>query len=174
MKKKLLLLIYYGFFQHLPMQPFPGYKVGYLVRRWLVRNILKQCGDDVVVKDKCYFGNGNRLSVGSRTQLGQNSRLTGIVNIGDDVLMGPDVVIMATSHKWNDTNININLQGEDLERPVTIGNDVWLGTRVIILPGVTIGAQSVVGAGSVVTKDFPNGSVIAGNPARLIRSRYDE
>lgn len=81
------------------MQPMPGYKIGYALRRRCVKRILgNRCGKKVVVKDHCYFGNGNRLTVGDNSQMGQNAKLLGTVTIGKDVLMGPDVVIMATSH----------------------------------------------------------------------------
>ncbi|WP_352232128.1 DapH/DapD/GlmU-related protein [Marivivens sp. LCG002] len=78
---------------------------------------------------------------------------------------------MATSHGHTRTDIPIIAQGEAEERPVKIGNDVWIGTRSIILPGVSIGDHSIIGAGSIVTKSFPAYSVIGGNPAQLIRSR---
>lgn len=169
--KNLLLIIYYGFLQYLPMQPVPGYKIFYMLRYFAVSRLLKSCGHDVIIKNKCSFGNGNRLSVGDRSQLGQNSRLGGSIQIGDDVLMGPDVIMMATAHEISDINIPINLQGATQEKKITIGNDVWLGTRVIILPGVTIGDHSVIGAGAVVTKSFPPYSIIGGVPAKLIRVR---
>jgi maltose O-acetyltransferase len=172
--KKLYLFFYYLVARHLPMQPFPGYQIGYLVRKWLVEGIIKQCGQQIVVKDNCYFGNGDRLIVGDRSQLGQNSRLGGSVTLGDDVVMGPDVIMMSTSHEFTDSELPINRQGSRAEQPIFIADDVWIGTRVIILPGVNIGRGSVVGAGSVVTKSFPEYSIIAGNPAKLIGSRISQ
>ncbi len=171
MMKKIYLLTYYLFAQYLPMQPIPGYKFYYTIRRWLVRRILQRCGQDVVVKSRCYFGNGSRLVVGARSQLGLNSRLNGTISIGEDVLMGPDVIIMATTHNFSSVDIPINQQGSQVEHKVCIGNNVWLGTRSIVLPGVTIGDHSIVGAGAVVTKSFPPYSILAGVPAKLVRSR---
>lgn len=153
------------------MQPVPGFKAYYKIRKFCVAKIISECGTDVIIKNRCYFGDGSRLKLGSRSQLGQNSRLNGSIVIGNDVLMGPDVVMMATSHRFDDTNIPINLQGERDEETIVIGDDVWVGTRVIILPGVCIGEKSIIGAGSVVTKSFPANSILAGNLARLIRSR---
>ena len=131
--KKLLLIIYYALLQRIPMQPMPGYKLGYKLRYWCVKHLLRRCGTDVIVKDHCYFGNGLRLSVGNRSQLGSNARLNGDITIGNDVLMGPDVVMMATSHEFARLDIPINLQGAKEENPIVIGDDCWIGTRAIIL-----------------------------------------
>jgi maltose O-acetyltransferase len=169
--KKLYLVIYYMFLQFLPMQPIPGYKFFYTIRLYFVSRILKRCGEKVVIKNRAYFGNGDRLSIGDRSQVGQNSKLGGKITIGDDVLMGPDVVIMATSHEFKLLDMPINQQGSSEEKPVVIGDDVWLGTRVIVLPGVNIGSHSIVAAGSVVTKSFEPYSIIAGVPAKLLKKR---
>ncbi len=165
------LFTYYTLAQFIPMHPFPGWKVGYTLRRFMCRRILLSCGEDIICKNKCYFGKGQRLSVGDRSQLGQNSRLNGEITLGDDVIMGPDVVMMATSHAYSKTDIPINKQGELPERGIKIGDDVWIGTRVLILPGVSIGSHVIIGGGAVVTKSFPAYSVIGGNPAKLIKFR---
>jgi len=169
--KNIYLLFYYSIAQFLPMQPIPGYKFFYKFRYFLVKNIIKHCGKDVIVKNKAYFGNGSRLSVSDRSQIGQNCRLSGDIILGSDVLMGPDVIIMATSHAYERTDIPINKQGEAEEKPIIIGNDVWIGTRVIILPGVTIGDHSIIAAGSVVTHNIDAYSIVGGVPAKLIRKR---
>lgn len=137
----------------------------------LAKRVLASCGKDVIVKNRCYFGNGSRLKIGDRSQLGQNSRFHGLISIGEDVVMGPDVVMMATTHEINDTESTIRSQGEGEEKEITIGDDVWIGTRAIILPGVSIGSHSVVGAGSIVTKSIPEYSIVGGNPAKIIKSR---
>ena len=86
-------------------------------------------------------------------------------------MMAPGVTVIDTNHEFSRTDIPMCFQGDAVKAPVEIGDDVWLGTNAIILPGVTISRGTIVGAGSVVTKDFPEYSVIGGNPARLIRSR---
>lgn len=153
------------------MQPMPGYKIGYKLRYWAARQFLSLCGKDVIVKDHCYVGNGSKLKVGDRSQLGQNARLNGTITIGNDVVMGPDVVMMATSHEFARTDIPINQQGGKPEEPIVIGNDCWIGTRVIILPGVTLGDHCIVAAGAVVTHSFPKNSILGGVPAKLLKTR---
>ncbi len=109
---------------------------------------------------------GGELTIGPRTfvNYGCSFAATAHVAIGADCLFGPYVNI--TDNDFHDLR-DRTLQPE--AQPVTIGDHVWIGTRALILPGVTIGAGAVVGAGSVVTKDVPPNGVVAGNPARLLR-----
>ena len=86
-------------------------------------------------------------------------------------MMGPDVMIYTKNHNTERTDIPMIEQGNTQPRKVTIGDDVWIGARAIILPGVTIGQGSIVAAGSVVTKDVEPFSVVGGNPARVIKVR---
>ena len=169
----LALSIYYGFAQFLPTQPIPGYQFAYWLRRFLVRYIFKSCGKGIVIKTRAYFGTGFNVVIGDRSQLGVNCRIENDLVMGHDVVMGPDVIIMSSRHAFERLDVPVNQQGNLPRRPVIIGNDVWIGTRVIILPGVKIGDQAVIGAGAVVTKDVPPRAVVAGNPARIIRYRGD-
>lgn len=167
----LALAMYYGFARFMPTQPVPGWRFAYALRRILVRQIFDGCGEDVIVKSGAYFGTGSGIRVGHRAQIGHNSRIDHCVDIGDDVLMGPDVVIMSGGHAYANTSVPINQQGELQRRKIVIGRDVWIGTRVVILPGVEIGEGAVIGASSVVTKNVPPFSVVAGNPARVVKWR---
>ena len=85
--------------------------------------------------------------------------------------MGPEVLIMTSSHKFDRIDIPMCEQGDMSPKKVVIGSDVWIGARVIILPGVQIGSGSIIGAGAVVTKDIPPFSVVGGVPAKVIKSR---
>jgi maltose O-acetyltransferase len=138
----------------------------------LIRRLIgKKCGKNILVKQKAYIGKATGLVIGDNSQLGQNSRIGPSVSMGENVVMGPDVVIMTTAHAWVDPDVPIRLQGDVPIDPVIIGDDVWLGTRVIVMPGITIGKGAVVGAGSIVTKDVCEFAVMAGVPAKQIRWR---
>ena len=167
----LALVVYYGFAQFLPTQPVPGWRFASWLRRVLANRIFYSCGQGVVIKSRAYFGTGAFLVIGDRSQLGVNCKVESDLVMGSDVVMGPDVVIMSSAHAFERTDIPINQQGNLPRKPVVIGNDVWIGTRVIILPGVNIGDQAVIGAGAVVTKNVPPRAIVVGNPARIVRYR---
>ena len=169
--RTLALLIYYVFARHFPTQPMPGWRFGYWLRGVLARRIFKSCGPGVLIKHGAYFGSGSEVELGARSQIGHNARIDHDVVIGADVLMGPDVVMMSAGHEYSDPTLPINQQGQTPRRPIHIGNDVWIGTRVVVLPGVHIGDGAVVGANAVVTRDVPPRAVVAGVPARLIHMR---
>ena len=95
------------------------------------------------------------------------------VIIGKNCLIAGSVSIHDNNHVFERTDISINVQGF-IAKPVFIGDDVWIGTRSVILPGVKIGSHSIIGAGSIVTKDVPEWAIYAGNPAKLIRYRKVE
>lgn len=165
------LLAYYLLARYLPTQPVPGWRLGYALRRYLVRRIFKRCGKDVIIKHKAYFGTGEHIEIGDNSQIGHNAHVPNDLIIGNDVIMGPDVVIWSVAHEFSRTDIPIRLQGATPRRPVVIGDDVWLGLRSTIMPGVRIGSHAIIGASAVVTKDVPPYAIVAGVPARVIRYR---
>lgn len=86
-------------------------------------------------------------------------------------MMGPEVVILTNGHRHDRLDVPMNKQGADIVRKVEIGNDVWIGQRVIILPGVKIGNGVIIGAGAVVTKNIPDYAVVGGIPAKILKIR---
>ncbi|WP_462354514.1 DapH/DapD/GlmU-related protein [Alistipes timonensis] len=86
-------------------------------------------------------------------------------------MMGPDVLVFTSNHESGRTDIPMRLQGNGATKQVTICSDVWVGARVIILPGVTIGKGAIIGAGAVVAKDVPDYAIVGGVPAKIIGYR---
>jgi len=140
------------------------------VRRWLVVQFTDSCGSNIKVKHNADIS--PHISIGNGSELGRHSSIYGQTTIGKNVLMGPNVKIITRNHVFSGEG-PINLQGEETS-PVVIGDDVWIGTNVIVLPGVTIGSHSVIAAGAVVTKSCDPWSIIGGVPARVLGSRRDE
>ncbi len=89
-------------------------------------------------------------------------------------MMGPEIMIFAYNHRNDRLDIPITQQGYEERRPVKLCDDVWIGARSIILPGVTVGSHSIVGTGAVVTRDVPEYCVVAGNPAKVVKDRRDK
>lgn len=122
---------------------------------------------------------GRKCRIHSETAIGEYSgvgyacMIDRGVNIGNYVMMGPEVLIYTRNHRHDDTEKPMATQGFDDLAPVIIEDDVWIGARSIILPGVIIGKGSVIGAGAVVAKSIPPYSVAVGSPARVVKNRKD-
>jgi len=119
----------------------------------------------------------NNISIGNRVVIRPGSMLFADsrspipnITIEDDVLLGSCVQIYVSNHKYSDCNELIINQGDTEIEPVTIKSGAWIGASVIILPGVTVGNNAVVGAGSIVTHDVNEFTVVAGNPAKVIHN----
>lgn len=110
---------------------------------------------------------GKNIALGARVFINAGCRFQdqGGITIGDDCLIGHNAVIATLQH-----DIAPDRRADLLPSPVVLGRNVWLGANVTVLPGVTIGDDAVVGAGSVVTKDVPARSIVVGSPARVVRS----
>jgi len=111
---------------------------------------------------------GLRIRVGERVFINQNCTFYALaeITIGDDVLIGPNVSLITSEHPVSPSRRRAALVG----RPITIGRNVWIAAGATVIGGVTIGENAVVAAGSVVTRDVPADTLVAGNPARVIRS----
>lgn len=130
-------------------------------------------GKGVNVEHGASFG-FRKVSLGDRSGLGVDCRLYGPVDIGSDVMMGRDVVIVALNHAFDKLDIPMRDQGHRPPQRVTIEDDVWIGDRVLIVPGVTVGYGAILGLGAVVTKDVPPLAVVGGNPARVLKFRRED
>lgn len=138
-------------------------------RRQLLEELLGEVGEDVVVRPPLYVDYGERLSIGAGTFV--NFNLTALdvapISIGRDCQIATDVQLLTAEHPLDP---DTRRRGWESARPIVLGDNVWLGGGVIVLPGVSIGGNTVVGAGSVVTRDLPANTVAVGSPARVVRT----
>jgi maltose O-acetyltransferase len=140
------------------------------IRNLCCKNLFAKCGEGVNVEHGAVFGNGMGVEIGDYSGIGINANID-MATIGRYVMMGPDVIILSTNHRFDDVNLPMGFQGFGVSKRVIIEDDCWIGARTIILPGRRIGKGAVVGAGSVVTKDVPPFAVVAGNPAAILKYR---
>lgn len=136
-------------------------------RRRILNEMFGRGGDTVWMQPPFYCDYGTNIELGERVFFNFNCVVLDVcsVRIGDFTLFGPGVQILTPVHP-----MNAELRRrEEYGKPIEIGSDVWVGGGALILPGVKIGSRSVIGAGSVVTRDIPEGVFAAGNPCRVIR-----
>lgn len=138
----------------------------------LLRDLLGQAGDNLWVEPIFRCDYGSNISVGDNFYANYNLTILDIapVTIGNNVMIAPNVSIFTAGHPIHPQARN---SGYEYGRPITIGNNVWIGGGAILLPGVTIGDNAVIAAGSVVGRDVPAGVVAAGNPCRVVREITD-
>lgn len=138
------------------------------VRRDLFRDLLGSCGEKFEIEPPFRCDYGCFISIGENFYANFGCVILDCnhVTIGDNVMFAPNVQIYAAYHPLD---ASTRIAGPELASPVSIGNNVWIGGAAIVLPGVTIGDNTVIGAGSVVTRDVPPNVVAAGNPSRVIR-----
>ena len=165
-----VLEIFYWYFL-MNMPTFVGIKM----RFWFFKFLLKENLADGVI-----FGNGVIIGSSKLVKIGQNSRIGGNVLlgygiggkiwIGSDCLIAESVVFVNFQHEYRNKDQPYNLQGNILPyKDTLVGDNVWIGVRVIIMDGVKIGNNAIIGAGAVVTKDVLENTVFAGVPAKLIK-----
>jgi maltose O-acetyltransferase len=142
------------------------------VRRDLCRQIFGKGGDSVWMQPPFYCDYGSNIELEERVFFNFNCVVLDVcrVRIGDFTLFGPAVQILTPMHPLNAAL----RRKQEYGKPIDIGSDVWVGGGALILPGVTIGSRTVIGAGSVVTRDIPSDVFAAGNPCRVIRELTQE
>jgi len=167
--RKIGALLYYTIGKHLP-ESSSGISIGQQsFRAFCGKLMLKKCGKKINIERGAIFS--AKTSLGNYSGIGVNARISGTCTIGDYVMMGANVSIITHNHVFARTDIPMMYQGFEQERPVVIGNDVWIGDGVIILPGVHIGDGSIIAAGAVVTHDVPSHAIVGGVPAKIIKMR---
>lgn len=139
------------------------------IRRFCARLIMNYCGRGANIQKGAQFV--SNMSLGDRSGIGAYSIISHKTIIGNDVMMARECIINPTNHIITDTLMPMNLQGLEPEKEVIIEDDVWIGSRAIIMPGVHIHRGSVIAAGAVVTHDVPAFSIVGGVPAKVIRYR---
>lgn len=137
-------------------------------REGILRRLLGHVGEGVIIEPPFYCDYGTHIYLGNRVYMNFGCVIldSNEVRIGDNVMFGPYVQIYTAHHPIRASE---RIKGPELAHPIRIGNNVWLGGGTIVLPGVTIGDDTTIGAGSVVTNDIPPGVVAVGNPCRVKR-----
>lgn len=169
LRKYIGFILYYIIAIHLPVSNGVcslGFSKTF--RRICTKMMLRQTGKDINIERGAVFS--TKSTIGNRSGIGINANC-GEVHIGENVLMGPNCIIITRNHEFRKKGMPIIDQGFQEDHPVFIDDDVWIGTRVTILPGVHIHKGAIIGAGAVVTKDVAPYTIVAGNPAKVINER---
>lgn len=176
MKKKVCLALYYGIAYYLP-NSFQFGIIGVIskkIRYWLVKRIFRRCGENVNVERRAFFGSGRDVEVGDNSGIGVNASIPNNTIIGNDVMMGPNCFILSHNHAFDRLDVPMRKQGFSESKQTIIEDDVWIGRDVLMTPGRHIAKGSIIAGGCVLCKDFPEYSIIGGNPSKQIKSRIDK
>lgn len=177
--RKICAVLYYTIGRHL----HPSYtyymifgrqvhiSYGMYIRGILASQMLAKAGKNINIEKGASFS--RNVTLGHNSGIGYKCEVAPGTTIGDNVMMGPEVIIFNVNHSFSRTDIPMCQQGFQKEKNVTIGNDVWIGRRVMILPGVTIGDGCIIGAGAVVSRDIEPYSIAVGNPATVVKKRVN-
>jgi len=149
----------------LPVSYHPFGRQARKFRYFCAKNIVKEIGTGCNIEKGAMLN--SEVVIDDHGGVGVNCLISPGTRIGKHVMMGPECLIFTNNHRFDRSQLKFD--GYTERRPVVIGDHAWIGARCIILPGVTIGKGSIVGAGSVVTKDIPDYCVAAGNPAKVVK-----
>jgi maltose O-acetyltransferase len=133
-----------------------------------LRELLGYLGEDAKILPPFYCDYGYQIHIGARTFINYGAVMLDVaaITIGEDVQIGPNVQFLTPTHPLD---AGLRRVKYEAAKPITVGSNAWLGGGVIILPGVSIGENTVVGAGAIVSKDLPGNVLAVGNPARVVR-----
>lgn len=169
-KRGIFWLAYYLFARHLP-RSYVRYSFGSrAIRAFILKRLFGKFGRNVNIEPKVIFYNMSESEIGDFSGIGMYS-IIGTVRIGRDVMMGEELRAISQNHKFDDITTPMRKQGWHEDQPIIVEDDVWIGARVIILPGIRIEKGSIIGAGTVVNKDIAQYSIAAGNPSKIIGKR---
>lgn len=151
----------------------------YIERKKLIKmfKTFRSIGENVYICKGTYFSGNKNLTVGNHVWIGRNGKFAceGGVTINDGVIISHNVEIWTSNHYFQGADLqSIPYDKRFIYKPVVVDENVWIGSRVIITPGVTIGEGAIIGAGAVVSKDVPPCAIVGGNPAKVIRYRDTE
>ena len=170
MIKKICYIFYYAIIMHLPHSRY--IKMMNKIRIFYVCNVLgiMKKSNSARFQNNVYIAGLGAVSIGKDCQINEYAFLQGAI-IGDNVMIAPYVAIIANKKDIHSTNQMMSTVNKEKGLKVIIEDNVWLGRNVIVMPGIKIGKGSVIGAGSVVTKDVEPMSVMGGVPAKLLKKR---
>ncbi len=165
--KTFFLVMYYGFMQYLPdsYTPIVG-SISNWLRIFCVKRIVKKCGKVDTINRRAYFGNGANVELGDHCTLGANSSIPNNTVIGKYSMVSRQTHILVNNHAFERTDIPIKLQGYKPTKPTIIEDDVWIGMRSFLTPGRYVKKGTIVAAGSVLTHDFPEYSIVGGGTGK--------
>lgn len=166
---RLLLEEYISFFT----RSLPGIE-GILIRRFVYRHLFKRLGKSPLIYAGVYLTHTYGITAGDNLSINTGTLIDGRggITIGDSVMIGPNSVIVTSSHQFDRTDVPMNSL-DHVMQPVIIGDDVWVGANVFIKGGINIDQGTLIAAGAVVICDVPEYKVVAGNPAKIIGDRRD-
>lgn len=171
-KKIIFLALYYSFLYYLPASTTPI--IGKYCRRLrynCCKHIFRKCRKNVNIERKAWFRSGVNIIIGDNSGLGINSSIPNDTIIGENVMMGPNCYILQADHAFDATNIPMILQGHSEHKQTIIEDDVWIGRNVSFTNGRHVYKGTIIALGCVLTKDFPEYSIVGGVPSKLIKKR---